>query len=69
MHWLMLIFAITAESNNHVQVKNISQIEHSRHRSETRFMLNVISGIVAYCLKKQKTRIKLLPSEFGLMAT
>jgi len=49
------------------QLKNISQIEHSRHRSETGFMLNVISGIVAYCLKKQKPRIKLLTSEFGLM--
>jgi hypothetical protein len=31
-------------------------------------MLNVISGIVAYCLKKQKPRIKLSASEFGLMA-
>jgi hypothetical protein len=26
------------------QLKNISKIEHSRHRSETGFMLNVISG-------------------------
>ena len=51
------------------QLKNISQIEHSRHSSETGFMLDLISGIVAYCLKKQKPRIKLLPSEFGLMAT
>jgi len=51
------------------QLKNISQIEHSRHRSETSFMLNLISGIVAYCLKKQKPRIKLLPCEFALMAT
>jgi hypothetical protein len=50
------------------QLKNISQVEHSRHRSETGFMLNVISGIVAYCLKKQKPRIKLSASEFGLMA-
>ncbi|TWX48337.1 IS982 family transposase, partial [Colwellia hornerae] len=29
--------------------------------------LNVISGIVAYCLKKKKPRIKLSASEFGLM--
>jgi hypothetical protein len=50
------------------QLKNISQVEHSRHRSEVGFMLNVISGIVAYCLKKKKPRIKLSPSEFGLMA-
>ena len=50
------------------QLKNISQVEHSCHRSEIGFMLNVISGIVAYCLKKQKPRIKLSASEFGLMA-
>ena len=41
------------------QLKNISQVEHSRHRSESGFMLNVISGVVAYCLKTQKPRIKL----------
>lgn len=49
------------------QLKNISQIEHSRHRSKTGFMLNVISGIVAYCLKKQKPCIKLASSDLGGM--
>ena len=49
------------------QLKNISQIEHSRHRSETGFMLNVISGIVAYCLKKLKPRIKLSDSDLSVM--
>ena len=50
------------------QLKNISQIEHSRHRSETSFMLNLISGVVAYCLKEKKPKIKLSPTEFALMA-
>lgn len=49
------------------QLKNISQIEHSRHRSVVGFMLNVISGVVAYCLKKQKPRIKLSEYEFELI--
>jgi hypothetical protein len=49
------------------QLKNISQGEHSRHRSETGFMLNVISTVVAYCLKEKKSRIKLSTREFGLM--
>jgi len=49
------------------QLKNIAQVEHSRHRSETGFMLKVIAAIVAYCLKEKKPRIKLSPSEFGLM--
>ena len=35
------------------QLKNIAQVEHSRQRSETGFMLNVIAGIVAYCLKEK----------------
>ena len=49
------------------QLKNISQIERSRHRSETGFMLYVISGIVAYCLKNQKPRIKVSKSELEMM--
>jgi hypothetical protein len=30
------------------QLKNISQIEHTRHRSVTGFMVNLIAGLVAY---------------------
>lgn len=36
------------------QLKNISQIEHSRHRSVTGFMLNVLAGLVAYCHQPKK---------------
>jgi len=35
------------------QLKNISQVEYSSHRSESGFMLNVISGVVPYCLKNK----------------
>ena len=48
------------------QLKNISQIEHSRHRSSTGFMLNVLSGLVAYCLKKKKPQIKLAGKDQNL---
>lgn len=51
------------------QLKNITQIEHSRHRSETGFMLNVMSEIVSYCLKKQKPQIKISKVESDMMAT
>jgi hypothetical protein len=30
------------------QLKNISQIEHSRHRSVTGFLVNVLCGLIAY---------------------
>ena len=31
------------------QLKNISQIEHSRHRSPINFCINVLCGLIAYC--------------------
>lgn len=36
------------------QLKNISQIEHSRHRSPINFFVNVLCGIIAYCHKPRK---------------
>jgi len=31
------------------QLKNISQIEHTRHHSPINFVVNVIAGLIAYC--------------------
>lgn len=39
------------------QLKNICQIEHSRHRSKANFLINLISGIAAYCLFEKKPSI------------
>lgn len=39
------------------QLKNISQIEHSRHRSIPNFLVNLIGGIAAYGLKEKKPAI------------
>jgi hypothetical protein len=36
------------------QLKNISQIEHSRHRSTANFLVNLIGGLIAYCLQPTK---------------
>lgn len=33
------------------QLKNISQIEHSRHRSISNFLFNLIAGLVSYTFK------------------
>ena len=41
------------------QLKNISQIEHSRHRSPANFLINLLSGLVAYCHKSKKPSLKL----------
>ena len=34
------------------QLKNISQIEHSRHRNLPNFMVNLIAGLIAYSFQK-----------------
>src|SRR5438270_147339 len=36
------------------QLKNISQIEHSRHRSPFNFFVNLIAGLVAYTFREKK---------------
>ncbi len=41
------------------QLKNISQIEHSRHRSPGNFLINLLSGLIAYCHQKKKPSLKL----------
>ena len=41
------------------QLKNISQIEHSRHRSPTNFLVNLICGLIAYCRQPKKASLGL----------
>ena len=43
------------------QLKNISQIEHSRHRSVFNFLVNVLCGLIAYCHKPSKPSLGLEP--------
>jgi hypothetical protein len=39
------------------QLKNMSQIEHSRHRSPVNCLVNVIYGLIAYCHQPKKPAI------------
>ena len=39
------------------QLKNISQIEHSRHRSVANFLVNLLAGLIAYMLQPKKPSI------------
>ena len=39
------------------QLKNICQLEHSRHRSPINFIVNAISSLVAYSFKEKKPSI------------
>ncbi len=55
------------------QFKNISQMEHSRHRSVPNFLVNVVAALIAYTHQEKKpslnfssAEIKLLSQEFEL---
>ena len=40
------------------ELKNLCQIEHSRHRSVTGFITNLLSGLIAYCWFPYKPTLK-----------
>ncbi len=46
------------ESTND-ELKNIAQIEHSRHRSFSNFIVNTIAALAAYCFFPKKPSISL----------
>jgi hypothetical protein len=50
------------------QLKNISQIEHSRHRSPVNFLVNAVSALIAYTHKEKKPSLNIRVSDFGLPA-
>jgi len=50
------------------QLKNISQIEHSRHRSVNNFFVNLMAGLIAYCRRPVKPAIHLDPRDYRSLA-
>jgi hypothetical protein len=40
------------------ELKNICQIEHSRHRGTANFLMNLLAGIAAYCFFDKKPDIR-----------
>nr|WP_281181123.1 transposase [Candidatus Arsenophonus triatominarum] len=39
------------------ELKNLCQIAHTRHRSPANFVVNLLAGLVAYCLIPSKPKI------------
>jgi hypothetical protein len=39
------------------ELKNLCQIEHTRHRSPINFSVNLMAGQIAYCLASNKPRL------------
>jgi hypothetical protein len=49
------------------QLKNISQIAHTRHRSHTNFLVNLIAGLIAYTHQPKKPSLHLSDPELALL--
>ncbi len=49
------------------QLKNISQIEHTRHRSVVNFVVNLICGLIAYSHQSHKPSLNLGKNQLILL--
>ena len=49
------------------QLKNISQIEHTRHRSFWNFLVNIIAGLTAYSWREKKPSLNYNVKELSLV--
>jgi len=47
------------------QLKNISQIAHTRHRSPVNFLINLLAGLIAYTWQPNKPALNLSPAELA----
>ena len=45
------------------QLKNISQIQHTRHRSPANYLVNILAGLIAYTHQPKKPSLQLTPDE------
>ena len=49
------------------QLKNISQIEHTRHRSPINALVNIVAGLIAYCHQPKKPSLGIIPAGLPLL--
>lgn len=63
---LLLKRAIIESVNDYL--KNICQIEHSRHRSPLNFLVNLLAGLVAYTYLEKKPSLDLDSNGFPALS-
>jgi hypothetical protein len=49
------------------QLKNICQLEHTRHRSVTNFLVNLLAALIAYTYQEKKPALDLRATEMALL--
>ena len=65
---LILLFLQTLIETVNDELKNICQVEHSRHRSVANFMTNLVAGIIAYNFLPKKPSLKYETAETNQLA-
>lgn len=50
------------------QLKNICQIEHTRHRSKINFLVNLLAGLIAYTYREKKPSLDLQHNQIEALA-
>ena len=51
------------------QLKNISNVEHSRHRSVNNFLVNLLAGLAAYTFREKKPSLNIEIKELAILST
>jgi hypothetical protein len=49
------------------QLKNISQIDHTRHRSVNNFLVNLVAGLIAYTHQPKKPSLNISRKDLALL--
>jgi hypothetical protein len=49
------------------QLKNIYQLEHTRHRSVTNFLVNLLAALIAYTYQEKKPALDLSTTALALL--
>jgi hypothetical protein len=49
------------------QLKNICQLEHTRHRSLTNWVVNVVTALIAYTYQEKKPSLRFTDKEFATL--
>jgi hypothetical protein len=49
------------------QLKNVSQLAHTRHRSPATFLVNLIGGLLAYTFQPQKPALHFEHDDLALL--
>lgn len=57
--------AVIESVNDHL--KNLYQIEHSRHRSVFNFLVNLIAGLTAYTYLPKKPSLNIYPKDLSVL--